>query len=599
MEQVPDQIKSYYQQLEQITTFDRWELLKQLKPLIEVFEYQWNEVLITEKLCLRFTLREGILSHDFTSVDANGKEYKMPSIDVFTDEQKEYIKKRALEVSNPITLARYNHILFEAGKHRKYAEEAINAYKKLIYLRIEDDHYERLLPSVDAIIKLTENTKFDVIRTKRELVDLLYNNDIEIYNKHYISNAFIKSSLFKSNELKFLPNLAMEWLNDLKDGNYFIQKNILNNAIKICVNNRIDTAPFYERLAENESLILAEHPDDSDFIKVTALGEIVECYKKAKNLVKYEIALKEYTRVKAKTELDLIDATPDQETQRIVNDEINKHLKVILKWDVDKILHFYSNHSPLFPDIEKLTKSTTKRYNKSFLRHVTSNVFDINNNIKRLDDKSGLEHEISQDYQMSLGMMILPEFIRILQVGTYNQTISYHHVFDYFARNSWYGQDLPETKLREHGTKTTYNWLTLMAPALHSFLIQLETSFLVGPQFTNWVLPIDSLTLKFEGALRDFIRIAHGSTSVLKNDEIREMLLDDLLNCEAARKAFTANDLALYKMVFTSKGDNIRHNVAHCFYHESDYTLTKICKIFLCILRLGRYKLTEKANDNE
>jgi hypothetical protein len=599
MEQIPDQIKSFYQQLDEITKFDRWELMKQLKPLTELFEHNWNEVLIIEHLCLRFSLHEGILKHDFTSVDRDGNEIKMPSVDVFSDVQKDYIKRRALEVKNPVLIARYNHILFETEKHRKYAEVAINAYKKLIYLRIEDDTYERLLPSIDAIIKLTEKIKFDVERTKKELIDLLHNNDIEIYNKHYISNAFIKSSLFKSTELKFLPNLAMGWLDELKDKNYFIQKNILNNAIKICVNNRIDAAPFYEKLAENENLMLAEHPDDSDFIKVTAFGDIVEYYKKAKNLEKYEVALKEYSRVKAKTELYLIDATPDKETQRIMNEEIKRHLKVILKWDVDKILHFYSNHSPLFPDIDTLTTSTTKRYNKSFLRHVTSNVFDINNNIKRLDDKSGLENEISRDYQMYFGMMILPEFIQVLQVGAYNRKISYYHVYDYFARNSWYGQNLPETKLREHGAKTTYNWLNLMAPALHSFLIQLETSFLVGPQFTNWVLPIDSLTLKFEGALRDFIRIAHGSTSVLKNDEIREMLLDDLLNCEAAKKAFSPNDLALFKMVFTNKGDNIRHNVAHCFYHDSDYSLVKICKVFLCILRLGRYKLTEKRSDDE
>lgn len=599
MEQIPDQIKSFYQQLDEITTFDRWELMKQLKPLTEMFEHNWNEVLITEHLCLRFSLHEGILKHDFISVDRDGKEIKMPSVDVFSDVQKDYIKRRALEVKNPVLIARYNHILFETEKHRKYAEEAINAYKKLIYLKIEDDTYERLLPSIDAIIKLTQKIKFEVERTKKELIDLLHNNDIEIYNKHYISKAFIKSSLFKSTELKFLPDLVLRWLGQMAVEDYFIIREILNDTIKICVNNGIDATFFYEKLAENENFILAQHPDDSDFIKVKVLGDMVEYYKKAKNLVKYEVALKEYTRVKAKTELELIDASPNEETQKIFNEEINRNLKTILKWDLDKILLHYSVHSPLFPDIEKIITTATKNYNKSFLRHVSSSVFDINNNIKTLTDNGGLENEISRNYQMSLGMMILPEFIRVLQVGAYNRKISYYNVYDYFARNSWYGQDLPETKLREHGAKTTYNWLNLMAPALHSFLMQLETSFLVGPKFTNWVLPIDSLTLKFEGALRDFIRIAHGSTSVLKNDEIREMLLDDLLNCEAAKKAFSPNDLALFKMVFTNKGDNIRHNVAHCFYHDSDYSLVKICKVFLCILRLSRYKLTEKRNDNE
>jgi len=300
MEQIPDQIKSFYQQLDEITKFDRWELLKQLKPLTEIFDHSWNEVLITEHLCLRFSLHEGILKHDFTSVDKDGKEIKMPSVDIFSDEQKDYIKRRALEVKNPLLIARYNHILFETEKHRKYAEEAIKAYKKLIYLRIEDDTYERLLPSIDAIIKLTEKIKFEVERTKKELIDLLHNNDIEIYNKHYISKAFIKSSLFKSTELKFLPNLVLVWLTQMEDEDYFINREILNNVIKICINNGIDATFFYEKLAENENFILAQHPDDSDFIKVKVLGDMVEYYKKAKNLVKYEAALKEYSRVKAK-----------------------------------------------------------------------------------------------------------------------------------------------------------------------------------------------------------------------------------------------------------------------------------------------------------
>ena len=47
-------------------------------------------------------------------------------------------------------------------------------------------------------------------------------------------------------------------------------------------------------------------------------------------------------------------------------------------------------------------------------------------------------------------------------------------------------------------------------------------------------------------------------------------------------------------MIFTKKGDNIRHSVAHGFYHSRDYTMEKCCKIFLCILRLSKYKLIKK-----
>ena len=132
-------------------------------------------------------------------------------------------------------------------------------------------------------------------------------------------------------------------------------------------------------------------------------------------------------------------------------------------------------------------------------------------------------------------------------------------------------------------------------------MIQMETSFLVGKGLahTNWIMPLDSLTLKFEGALRDFIKIVGGNTSVVKRNELQEMLLDDLLNCETANKVFSQNDLTLFKMIFTKKGDNIRHSIAHGFYHPGDYTMEKCCKVFLCILRLSAYRLTSKNKTNE
>ena len=84
----------------------------------------------------------------------------------------------------------------------------------------------------------------------------------------------------------------------------------------------------------------------------------------------------------------------------------------------------------------------------------------------------------------------------------------------------------------------------------------------------------------------------------MKKDEVREMLLEDLLDSDIVKKQFTDNDLALFKMIFTKKGENIRNNVAHCFYQTGEYRLEMICKIFLCVLRLGKYKL-KQVTENE
>jgi len=597
---IPEQIQEYYNQLESITTFDRWELMKQLKPMTEMFDLEWNNLLNAEHISLRFALREGQLISDFYSVDDAGKETGFPTFDVFSEEQLNYLKERAQMVKNPVLIARYNHIIFSIEKNQKFGINAIKAYKKIVKLKLEDD-YANFIPAIEAIIKLTEKLKYSVGTTKNELVELIHNTQIEVSTKHNILALLINSSLFKSHELAFFPELALQWLQQPKDAGFFQNKDVLNNAIKICKDNGIDTSIYFEKLAENELAILNEHPEDPDFIRAHALGEIVEYYKKAKNTEKYKYYLKKYTQEKSQIELHAYNVSPDKATQRILNEEINRRLKVILTWEVDVIFNHFSIHTNLFPDIDSIIEIATSNYRNSFLQYATSTVFDINNNVKTLSDEENLEKEIYTNYAYSFGIGVLIELVRVLQVGAYNRKITYNHLFDYLARQSWFGQSIEETKMRSSPDNKSYKWLNLMAPALHSFMIQMEASFLVGSRltYTNWILPLDSLTLKFEGALRDFIRIIGGNSCVVKKNELQEMLLDDLLNCDTAKKVFSKNDLALFKMIFTKKGDNIRHSIAHGFYHPREYTMEKCCKVFLCILRLSAYRLTSKNETDE
>lgn len=600
MEKIPDEIISFYQQLEQITSFNRWDLISQVKPLSEIHLGFWKDALITEQICLRFALDKGKLKSSTNFVTKDGNEGGFPTVDNFSKESIAYLKERANSTKNPILLSRYNHLLFDIEKNRNYAIKAIEAYKQLIYLKIDIGTIERLLPSLQAVLKLTEKIKYKSKEVKEEVIALILNENIAISYRYYIANEFINCSLVKSQELKFLPELAVLWLSQLNEADYYIKKRILESALKVAIKNKIDTSCLYEKLAENEDFILQQHIDDSDFVKLKILSEIMEYYKKAKKTAKYEEFKKEYTRVRPLTKLSLIELPNDEYINLIINEQINKNLKNILAWDSFKIFFYFSNHTNLFPDLEKITSKTIGTFKKSFPRITSSDVIDINGNIKSLSEEEELENEKYKTYQLNLGIPVLPFFIRSMQTGIFNFKISYNHLFKYLHENSWYGQRLPEMKLRSIRDNETYTWLELMAPALQNLFTQLEASFLLGPEnpFTNYVLAIDSLTLKFEGALRDFVRLVGGSSSKFKHDEIKEMLLEDLLNSAVVKEKFTDNDLALFKMVFTNKGDNIRNNVAHCFYHASDYRLEMICKIFLCILRLGKYQLTP-VSENE
>lgn len=599
MKSIPEQIKVFYDQLEKITVFDRWELMRQISPLTKMFNYKWNKLLCAEHICLRFDLIDGMLKADFHSVENTGKESEFPTIELFSKEQIIYLSERLHQTNNPLLQSRYNHILFYVYKNRTYALKAIKAYKEVIS-RITNDDLETLIPSVGAIAVLTKQVKFEMPETKSEMKSLLINNEVEIYHRVRIALLLYNSSLFKSRDLSFFPEIVLSSLYSPDINNYQINKEILLNTIKICHNLGSITSSFYEKLAENEYLLLNEHSDENDFVRVRILGDIVDYYKKAKNKVKYYEHLKVYTEIKSNVTLKALDISPNKESQREISKEINNNIKIFLKWDNESILYYFSNHSNLFPAIDEVNENVNEYYNKSFLKHCTNIIFDINNNVRTLTDIENLENKIYNSYMYIFNISVLSELIRLLQVGTYNRKITYNHVYEYLDKHTWYGQIIKYSKMHNAAENNGYKWINLMAPALHSFLLQIESSFLIGERlsYTSWILPIDSLTLKFEGALRDFIKLLCGNSSMIKRNEIQEMLLDDLLNCDTALNVFTKDDLTLFKLVFTNKGDNIRHSVAHGFYRPTDYTMEKCCKIFLCILRLGKYKLSPKINTN-
>lgn len=173
--------------------------------------------------------------------------------------------------------------------------------------------------------------------------------------------------------------------------------------------------------------------------------------------------------------------------------------------------------------------------------------------------------------------------------------INYYKIYDFFESQTWYGTKF-KRGMTDNEIDQNSNWLTLLAPGTHNFLAQFELSVLMNTnKINNFVLAMDSLTLKFEGALRDFIRLSGGNTSTSKDGELKEQLLEELLENQTTKKYFTEKDIELFKYTFTRKGINLRNNIAHSFLEFSDYNLQSVTLVFFCILRLGKYTFNEKT----
>jgi hypothetical protein len=111
MDPIPEEVSKFYSQLEQINTFDKWELIKQLTPLSEIYTDYWKDALITERLALNFMLKEGLLKPIYSSITEDGKEVGFPLISDFSKDANLYLNQRAQSTKNYVLIARYNHIL--------------------------------------------------------------------------------------------------------------------------------------------------------------------------------------------------------------------------------------------------------------------------------------------------------------------------------------------------------------------------------------------------------------------------------------------------------------------------------------------------------
>jgi hypothetical protein len=598
MTDITEEIKQFYSQLESILSYDFWNLLKQINPIDNNQADEWQEKIKIERKILSFYLKNGDLSPKIINVNSTGEVNSYPNSNSFNETELDYLKDRLKTSNNAWLKSRYSHILWKVTKNNKFATTSINSYLDVInYLIINSDSKTNNFLSniVECIIFISEKTKIKIENVKDCVFEIIKSSKIPSYHRINTLEVAFNSKLFKNEDFIFTLSL-FKGLIDLKDsGSFFQNQSILNLAIKISEKLNKPTRKFYEGLALNQDLIIEQHPDEKDFIRFSALGDKAKYFKKAGKIKKYNDTLIEYTRLKTKFELNLYEVKfPDDET-KLINDYLNRKSELILQIPIEEIFHYFSSSDDLLIKNNVLDKMTEEGYNHSFLQFSSLSVFDINSNHKKLNDEEAKAHERFKTYTIYFSIFVFPLFIKTAAQGIINGKFNYHTIYKFLEDFTWFGQKFDRRNSQIEIDSET-NWLSLFAPGLYDFLSQLEWAFIMKTnKVTNFVLCVDSLTLKFEGAIRDFIRLIGGTTTIEKRGELKEQLLEELLQNQEIINHFSEEDITLFKYVFTSSGWNIRNNVAHCFYPYSNYTFDKATLIFLCILRLGKYKLAKKT----
>ena len=145
----------------------------------------------------------------------------------------------------------------------------------------------------------------------------------------------------------------------------------------------------------------------------------------------------------------------------------------------------------------------------------------------------------------------------------------------------------------------------IMLPALFHFYTNFKKDIEESEQkntisMINYVLPLDSLVLKFEGLIRLFLErkginnLTESNGKVTENTKIFEILnlfeksLDD---GTTEKDRFTKEDKPLFEHIFGSKELNLRNEIAHSIFKREYYSHKKVIYIIDAISRIGKYSV--------
>jgi len=570
----------FYHSLESIKSLDIWNIQRELNFATKNNNGDWDENILTERKVLYLNLNNGkLISNTFTT-DVNGKVQGNIS---FSELEYKYIEFRLESSKNNWLKSRYAHILWEKYKHIKFAESALTEYSACIN-QIKSEEARELSIIVSAIFYISKTTKIDIEKVRTFTIELM--RETPLWIKGSILREALHHNILENSKLVSLAN-EIEILVDLKDADsYFINENNLNIALQLFQKIGKSATKVYSLFAQNEDLIINQHPNDEEFIKITYVGNKALYHKQAKEIEKYDATMNEYNRLKQSVKLNKISIPLGDDATIKFNEFLNLKSNFLLQRPAEEILAYFAEIEDILVDSEKLRKIAEGRVNKSVMHLLHTVTFDINTNFKVLTEKEKIDKEVLNSYIISHNIQCYTLFLKVFSQGIISGKLNYYNVYSFFEQYSWYGQKTKRS-INEDSTNDNSSWLSLLAPGLHSLFAQYELSILLNTnKVNNFILAIDSLTLKFEGVLRDFIRLCGGNTSKGKNGELKEQLLEELLENEMVVKYFSTKDIDLFKFTFTSRGNNIRNNVAHSFMEFSDYGLNVASLIFLCILRL-------------
>jgi hypothetical protein len=566
---------------------------------------------------LNFNINTNKLSFLYSGTNNKGEPFEYPSLKLFTDDTYNFLIERQKNAKSPSLKARYSHILWLSPKKKiEYAKTAIDNYLKLIKIRekqdidFPNDHFGlRVLENIKNAFLLALSVKYKVEVTKKEVIRLVKkypetSSSAKAIRFQLIGLMLEQKSVFKETDFNGIVKVCEQMISKPYPTNKHSVIDVLNLIIKVAKKLKNETANYEREIAEIWEELSYDREDETNLVSSDFCKNALKIYKKLKLTTKVKELEKRFNELRKNIKLSSlgqeIDLTEVMEGFRKYADKLtdNEPYFIINNLMTDKGL------LPTLDEVEKQAKETGKH---SFLQHfANTTILDRNGNTSQyFTDKEEYEYyQILQSYHFSIELIKSNLIREIIFAGIKKGKLNANTFLSYLQQYSWLGNEL---EMSSNGEKNVpYCWLGLIAPAFNEYFTNLEFFFRNQTNYPNFILCIDSLSLKIEGMLRDICEFKGITIFELKPDKkgrtiSQEKDIHKLLYEPEIADLIDKDDLLFFKFLLVEKaGYNLRHRVAHSLMTFYEYEINLMNLLIMAVLKFGKYNLvTSKKNDSE
>lgn len=555
---------------------------------------------------LNFNINENKLSFLYSGTNDKGEPYEYPSLKLFTDETYNYLLDRQKKAKAENLKSRYSHILWLSPKKKiEHGQTAIDCYLKLIKIRekqdveLPEEHFGlKVLEDIKNAFFLSLSIKYKVDKIKKEIIRIIKKYSEKSSSSYALRFQLIKVMLnnkatFESSDFKGIISICEKMFTQA----YSFSKNssidVLYLIIKVAEKLQSDTIKYQRRIAELWEELSYDREDGTNIISTDFCRNAIKIYKKLKDTKKVAELEKRYSHLRKNIKLSEfahnIDMAEIMQEYRKRADELTNNEPFV-------IINTLMNGKGILPTLVEMEMQAKETYkNNIFSKLGSTGILDRKGNTAQYfnEDQEYEYYEILQSYQFSVEFSSCNLIREIIFAGIQKGKLSTHTFLSFLQQHSWLGKELEMST--NGGKPIPYCWLALIAPSLNEYFVNLEFYFKNQSNFPNFVLCIDSLSLKIEGMLRDICEFKGITTFEFKPDKkgrtiSQEKDIHKLLYEPEIVKLIDKDDLLFFKFLLVEKaGYNLRHRIAHSLMTYYEYHINLMNLLIMAVLKFGKY----------